>query len=186
MSTKTSWTAFHRRGDVIRAVSHEADLRRDGVLPMQVAGVEQTFSDDLDLVSALQLRWHTRLAGMVERSLAEQPLDLEAAVEHAWAETAHELPGIRAILDRCSESPSSTRMAQALTTVAAKERVFLAMAAGRASGPGVEAESVGREIQLAASAAQQVAEPVAEEPVAEPVPAGSAAFVARIKAVLAA
>lgn len=180
----TSWTAVHRRSHVLRAVAHEADLRCDGFLPMQVAGVQETFSDELDLVSALQLRWHARLAGMVERFLAEQPRDLEAAVRHAWAETARELPGIRAILDRCTESPSTSPMAQALARAAAKERVFLAMSAGRASGPGVEPESVGREIQRAAFAGQQPADPVVE-PVVEQVPAGSAAFVARVKAVLA-
>ena len=33
----------------------------------------------LDLLSALALRWHTRLAGRFERELLQEPLDLRAA-----------------------------------------------------------------------------------------------------------
>ena len=65
-----TWDAFHRRGDVLRAVVAEANRRRDGVLPMDLPGVAETFGDELDLVAALQLRWHTRLAGRIERALA--------------------------------------------------------------------------------------------------------------------
>lgn len=60
-----------------------ADRRRDGVLPMQMPGVAETFGDELELVAALQLRWHTRLAGTIERELMEEPMDLEAAVVSA-------------------------------------------------------------------------------------------------------
>ena len=34
---------------------------------MDVEGVGEAFADELDLLGALQLRWHTRLAGHIER-----------------------------------------------------------------------------------------------------------------------
>src|SRR5687768_17251284 len=61
--TSTTWTSHHRRGEVLRRVMEAADERRDGVLPTDVDGVAETFGDSLDLLGALQLRWHTRLAG---------------------------------------------------------------------------------------------------------------------------
>ena len=62
-----TWTSFHRRGEVLRDVIAAADQRRDGVLPRDVDGVSATFADDLELLGALQLKWHTRLAGRIER-----------------------------------------------------------------------------------------------------------------------
>jgi hypothetical protein len=177
MTASPAWTAFHHRGEVLRAVIDEADLRRDGILPTHLSGVTEAFHDEVDLVGVLQLRWHTRLAGRIEHHLAHQPEDLEAAVRGAWAATAEELPGIRAILDRHTESPSTPEMERALTRAVAKERVFLATMAGRASQADERAEAVGREIEQAARASYQPAEPM---------PAGSAAFVARLKAALAA
>ena len=46
-----------------------ADDRRDGVLPMDVPGVAENFTDELDLVGALLLKWHARLSGNIERAL---------------------------------------------------------------------------------------------------------------------
>ena len=75
-----TWNAFHHRGDVLRDVVAEAEARRDGVLPMELPGVTETFGDAHHLVAALQLRWHTRLAGSIERALLDQPDDPESAV----------------------------------------------------------------------------------------------------------
>ena len=75
-----TWTAFRTRGEILRDVSATADTRADGTLPWDVEGVERVFADELDLLGALQLRWHTRLAGRIERELSSQPLDLETAV----------------------------------------------------------------------------------------------------------
>jgi hypothetical protein len=161
MTASTAWTAFHHRGEVLRTVTDEADLRRDGVLPMHLPGVTETFRD--------------------ERHLADQPMDLESAVRDAWVATAEELPGIRAVIDRHVESPTTAQMQQALDRALAKERVLLATTAGRASQAGHRAEAVGREIEEAARASYQPAAPMPTR-----VPTGSAAFVARIKAVLAA
>ena len=63
-----TWTAFHRRGEVLRNVVETADQRLDGELPLYVDGVAETFADANDLLGALQLRWHTRLAGRIERT----------------------------------------------------------------------------------------------------------------------
>ena len=48
--------------EILRDVIATADRRRDGRLPLDVAGVAETFGDELTLLGALQLRWHTRLA----------------------------------------------------------------------------------------------------------------------------
>ncbi|WP_151081469.1 hypothetical protein [Nocardioides cynanchi] len=127
-----TWTTFHHRGDVLRAVTATADERRDGLLPMDVDGVLETFGDELSLLGALQLRWHTRLSGQIERELLQRPLDLEAAVIAAWHAAADELPGTRAILDHYREEPRDEQMAFVMATSEAKERVLLAAMAGRA------------------------------------------------------
>ena len=128
-----TWTSFHRRGDVLRDVIAAADQRRDGVLPRDVDGVSATFADDLDLLAALQLKWHTRLAGRIEREQMTQPMDLRAAVVRAWHRTADELPGIRAILDEQRLRPADEATAEVMRKSAAKEHVLLAVMAGQAS-----------------------------------------------------
>lgn len=136
----------HSRGAILRDVITTANARRDAVLPFDVPGVTETFGDELTLLGALQLRWHTRLAGRIERELMNQPLDLEAAVVSAWRATAEELPGVLAIVDRYRAEPTSPAMADAMTRSAAKERALLAMMAGRASSP-ADAETAGAAIE---------------------------------------
>lgn len=150
-----TWTSHHRRGDVLREVIRTADTRRDGHLPLDVAGVAETFADDLTLLGVLQLRWHTRLAGHLERQLAEQPLDLEDAVARAWRTAAEELPGIRAIIDHHVAHPTSAEMARTTAIATGKEHEMLALAAGRASAPGEAARRVGRAIEDAARASHR-------------------------------
>ena len=120
-----TWDAFHRRGEVLRAVIDEANTRRDGRLPMDVPGVAETFGDELALLGALQLRWHTRLAGMIERELLDNPSDTDAAAQAAWQRAAQELPGVRAILDACAENPTSPEMARMLATAHRKDRALM-------------------------------------------------------------
>ena len=148
--TAMTWTSHHRRADVLRDVIHTADDRLDGHLPLDVEGVADTFGDDLTLLGALTLRWHTRLAGHIERELADQPLDLENAVALAWLAAAEDMPGIRAVIDHHLEHPTSPQMARALAVSTTKEHELLALMAGRASGPGDAAARVGRSIELAA------------------------------------
>jgi putative transcriptional regulator len=128
-----TWTSFHRRGDVLRGVIAAADQRRDGALPTDIEGVTATFADDLDLLAALQLKWHTRLAGRIEREQMSQPMNLRAAVVRAWHQTADELPGIRAILDEARLRPADEATAEIMRKSAAKEHVLLAVMAGEAS-----------------------------------------------------
>lgn len=142
-----TWKSHHRRGEVLREVVTTADRRRDGRLPMDVPGVRETFGDELTLIGALTLKWHTRLAGRIERHLAEQPLDLESAVVDAWAATADELPGVRAVLDRHAAAPTSPGMATALAKATLKERELLALMSGRASDRGEATARVGAAVE---------------------------------------
>ena len=148
-----TWDTFHRRGEVLRAVIDEANTRRDGVLPTDLPGVAETFADELTLIGALQLRWHTRLSGMIERELTDTPMDLESAVMSAWRLTATELVGVRAILDACEKTPTSEAMATALATAHRKDWALLAAMSGRASAQDGRAAVVGRDLEERARAA---------------------------------
>lgn len=147
-----TWNSFHRRGEILRTVTATADARRDGLLPLDVDGVSETFGDELTLLGALQLRWHTRLAGRIERELMTQPMDLERAVVTAWQKTAHELPGIRAIIDHYRAEPTDDAMAHAMAVSADKERILLAAMAGRSSAADRASVQVGERIEQAARA----------------------------------
>ena len=153
--TSTTSTSHNRRGETLRAVLTAADARRDGILPMDVDGVAETFGDELSLLGALSLRWHTRLAGRIERELMTQPMDLETAVVTAWVATAKEMPGVRAVLDHCLEQPRDDAMAQMMATTTAKEHVLLAAMAGRTSTGDALAVRVGEEIADRARAAYE-------------------------------
>ena len=129
-----SWKTFHNRGETLRDVVHVADDRRDGVLPMDVPGVAENFTDELDLVGALLLRWHARLSGNIERAMASEPLDLESAVASAWRTTAEEMPGVRMVIDRSTAAPATPEMERAMNRAHDRETAYLAIAAGRSSG----------------------------------------------------
>jgi hypothetical protein len=148
-----TWDAFHNRGDVLRAVVTEADRRRDGVLPMEMPGVAETFGDEFDLITALQLRWHTRLTGRIEQALMEEPADLESAVLTGWRNTAGDLAGVRQILDAYTAEPTSPRMSQALSVSHRKDWVLMAVMAGQASASDAGAIRVGRRLEAKARAA---------------------------------
>ena len=145
-----TWTAFHRRGEVLRTVIETADQRADGELPLYVPGVAETFADASDLLGALQLRWHTRLAGRIERELMSQPMDLEQAVVSAWHRTLEELPGVRAILDRQLTEPLDETAARNARTAAAKEHVLMAVMAGRGGPDDSASVTVGERIEVRA------------------------------------
>jgi len=127
-----TWSTVHHRGEILRAVTRTADERRDGLLPMDVVGVHETFGDELALLAALQLRWHTRLSGHLERALLEDPADLEEEVVRAWGATAAELPGTRLVLDQYRAEPLDDAMAGAIARSVAKERILMAVMAGLA------------------------------------------------------
>ena len=142
-----NWDAFHTRGEVLRNVVDEANTRRDGALPLELPGVAEAFDDELALVAALQLRWHTRLSGQIERSLMEQPMDLESAVLRAWRRTASELVGVREILDAYGAEPTDPGDGRALSAAHRKEWVLLAAMAGQASASDGRAARVGQKLE---------------------------------------
>ena len=148
-----TWDAFHRRGEVLRNVLDHAETYRDGMLPMELPGVAETFGDELTLMGALQLRWHTRLAGAIERELMGQPMELEAAVITAWRETATKLAGLRAILDAYTDAPVSEEMARMLDKAHRKDWTLMAAMAGKASPADDRAAHVGRAIERKARVA---------------------------------
>ena len=102
-----------RRREVLRAVVDAAQERRDGHLPMDVPGVEDTFGDDVTLVAALQLRWHTQLAKRVEHAVDEVALETSSsavdAVVAAWQDTAADLAGVRRSSTAARASRPTTR-----------------------------------------------------------------------------
>lgn len=142
-----TWNAFHRRGEVLANIITTLDSHTDGHLPMDLPGVSETFRGELDVISALTLKWNARLSCNIERALHTQPMDLEAAVARAWRDTCEQLPGIRRVIDRYTEVPSSASMAAALAVVHEKEWNRLAMAAGLANYPSPEAAAVGRRVE---------------------------------------
>jgi len=175
-----TWKSFHNRGEILRSVIATAGVRRDGILPMDVSGVAETFGDELGLLAALQLKWHTRLAGHIERELVAQPMDLQAAVEVAWGHAADELPGVRKILDHYRSEPTDAAMATAMTKATAKEHVLLAVMAGQASVDDELAVPVGARIEERARRAHELRETRPAEPVEQP------SLLERLKAVVAA
>jgi hypothetical protein len=165
-----TWDAFHHRGDVLRDVVDEANRRHDGALPTELPGVTETFGDESALVAALQLRWSTRLAGHVERSLMDLPDDLETAVVAAWRTTAEELGGVRVILDAQREAPPSAEMAEAFEKAHRKDAVLMAAMAGLASPSDPAAVRIGERLEATARAAyrpQTAPRHLAQEPADE-------------------
>jgi hypothetical protein len=129
-----------------------ADARRDGALPLDVPGAAAKFGDPLSLLGALQLRWHTRLTGRIERELLRRPTEPHTAVVAAWQATAAELPGVLAILDRHHADPTDDAMARALAKAAAKEHAMLAAMAGLAGVADPGAARVGAALEREARA----------------------------------
>ena len=151
-------TAHYRRGDVLRDVVKVANSRLGGNLPTDVPGVAEIFRDDLDLVGALQLHWHTLMAGNIERALAEEPGDTESALDaddrnlelvvlRAWRAAQEELPGVRLVLDHFTQHPTSAEMGEAMDIANRKEWALMALMAGQASAQDSDAAEIGRRLE---------------------------------------
>ena len=153
-----TWEA-HRRDDVLRAAMTIADRRRDGALPWaDLDGAQETFGEPAELLGALQMRWHTRLSGAIERELTEQPWDLQQAVVHAWRGMAAEMPGVRAILDAEADEEFMQRARR-------KEWTLLATASGLTGMADPQAVRIGQEVEQRARAVTvEKTVPVAAEP----------------------
>jgi hypothetical protein len=166
-----TWDAYHRREAALRSATAVIDRRRDGQLPWpELEAARAVFDTPTDLLLALQMRWHTRLAGHVDRLLADQPMDLRAAVIDAWRAATADLPGVRAVLDS-HEDETALRPAQA------KELAYLASAAGVAELNDPAAIRIGRGIRADARSLVDL------DPVPDHVPSG---WVARVLQALAA
>lgn len=178
-----TWNAFHRRGDVLANIIKTIDSRTDGDLPMDLPGVAETFRDELDVISALTLKWHARLSCNIEHALHAEPMDLEAAVAKAWRATCEQLPGIRRVIDRYTEAPTNESMAAALAIVHEKEWVRLALASGLANYASPEAAASGHRVEEKARVGFDVdALPVFDAPQADD---ATLSLVARIRALVA-
>jgi hypothetical protein len=145
-----TWYANQRadrtRSSVLQDVMEFAETRRDGHLPWtEVAGTQEVFGTPADLLGALQMRWHTRLSGAIERELTEQPWDLPQAVLHAWRALRAEMPGVRAILDAYADEEAMQRARR-------KEWVLLASASGLAAMDDPEAVRIGQQLEERARA----------------------------------
>lgn len=138
---------------------------------MHVPGAHENFADELDMVSALLLKWHARLSGNIERAMMREPMALDRAVAAAWRETAEQMPGVRLVIDRCTEFPDGPEMEAALTRASRREWVRLAMAAGAASAAGPAAIEAGRRIEQMARAELDLPHPEMSEQYADPEPA---------------
>ena len=130
-----TWNAFHHRGDVLRTVVDEAEPRRDGVLPMELPGVTETFGDAL----APGRRPAAALAHPPGRRASsapslDQPDDLESAVVAAWRDAAAELAGVRLILDAAARRAGRPATGDALEQAHRKDVVLMAAMAGLANG----------------------------------------------------
>jgi hypothetical protein len=147
-----TWTAVHRRGEVLRTLIAAVDARHDGLLPMDVTGVRETFGDELSVLAALQLRWHTRLSGRLEHALMHHPMDLEGAVVEVWHATADELPGTRRVLDHYRAEPLGEEMATVLRISAAKGHVLLAALSGHSGIDQAATAAIGRMLEERARA----------------------------------
>ena len=181
-----TWNAFHNRGEVLRNAINAANTRQDGVLPMDLPGVPDHFRDELDLLSALMLKWHARLSGQVERELMQQPLDLEHAVACAWRRTSNEMPGVRLIIDNYTANPSDHTMSEAMHRAQEREWWKLAAAAGASNDESHAAARAGARVEAVARTLTDVTHIPEDElaAIAAAQPQGS--FIERIRAVLAA
>ncbi|MBF4160069.1 hypothetical protein [Nocardioides acrostichi] len=166
------------RGEILRQAMIVADIRLDGRLPWDLDGARECFADDLDFVGALSMRWHTRLAGRIEREIGEHPMRLEHGVTVAWTGIAEEMPGTRLVLDRAFAEPVDERMATALAKATAKERMLLAGMAGQSTAGDLRGVNVGARIEQQARAAWVVAAPTKQP--------SSRSLFSRLRAALAA
>ena len=136
-----TWVEHHRRDLALRRVVELADRRRDGLLPWDEAvDARDVFGTPEDLLSALQMRWYTRLSGSLDSVLAEQPGDLERGVVHGWRYAAADLPGVRAILD-------ANLGHAAVGPGRRKELALLATASGLASLGDPSAIALGQQVE---------------------------------------
>jgi hypothetical protein len=157
-----TWDAYYRRKDALREMLAIADRRRDVTLTELLDVVDPsrtTFPAETDALFELQMTWFHRLGGHLDRLQDGGTTTAPHAVAvQAWVDTAHDLPGARALLDAHAEEP-------ALRKAFAKELAVLATAAG-APTYDLDLTGHGRRIQDSARESLRT-DPVPEAPDAE-------------------
>ena len=138
------------RASVLQAVIDEILARKDGQIPTDIDGIHTFFHGTEDLISALLLRWHTRLVSSLERALADDPEDRSEAVIEGWCHANMVYRDVRAILDELAENPPTDEIAHAVRITARNDRAKMAIAAGLASGFDEPAVRVGHRLELEA------------------------------------
>jgi hypothetical protein len=140
----------HVRESVLAAVVTAADRRLDGSLPWSdVPDAERLFRTPDNLLSILQMRWHTHLAALIEEALDAEPLDLAQAVIDAWRKCAVDMPGVRRIFDAHADTPALQRAQR-------KDWELLASARGLAATEDPRVDAVGRKIEELARSQSQL------------------------------
>ncbi len=147
-----TWTTLSNRGAVLRRVVERADQRRDGLLPLDVEGVDHVFEDANALLSALLMRWNTQLAIEIERGQQSEAEDPETLVLDAWTRTAKGMPGTRLVIDHYRREPSDDVMARMVNQARLKEWEMLAVAAGLSHADPAATQVHGARIEEAARA----------------------------------
>lgn len=125
-----TWDAYHRRKNLLREFLVIADRDRDVTLTELLDTLDPqrlVLEDETAALFEIQMAWFQRLSGHIDRLTTtgggETP---EMVAVAAWATTAAELPGARALLDAHVDTP-------ALAKAFAKERTFIAASAGVAA-----------------------------------------------------
>ncbi|MCW2839751.1 MAG: hypothetical protein JWR55_1234 [Aeromicrobium sp.] len=169
-----TWDAYHRRKNALREMLATAEQRPEITLTELLDTVDSArdaFASETEALFELQMTWFQRLAGHVDRLVAEGTESPELVAVTAWVNAAADLPGVRALLDAHRDEP-------ALRKAYAKEQGYLALAAG-VPVHGQEALARGRRIQDSARAT------VAAMP-AEPAGPTRPGWMTRLKNVIAA
>ena len=122
-----TWDAYHRRKELLREIFAMADRHPDRTSLSSVLDAVDphrlVLEDETAALFEIQMVWFQRLSGHIDRLTSEGGEAPALVAVAAWAASAAELPGARALLDAHSDS---TELAAAF----AKERAFIAASAG--------------------------------------------------------
>lgn len=154
-----TWDAYHRRKDLLREIFAMADRDRDLTLTVLLDSCDpqrRVLEDETAALFEIQMAWFQRLSGHMDRLATSGGQTPELVAVAAWAATAAELPGARALLDAHADVP-------ALAKAFAKERSFIAASAGVPAHHG-DLGARGERIITAARAEVSRPAPASEQP----------------------
>ncbi len=136
-----AWSTVHSRSAAVREVVRRLDAGE--VLPWD-STTALVFGDRDALLQALHELWSRRLHGRIDLALETDDHELRESVARAWIETAHDLPGVRRVLDEHADEP-------ALRQLERTQLRAVAVAAGLATFADPIAHSATAGAQLVAS-----------------------------------